>query len=460
MLKLRRMKKELTHAEVLDIVRKHEMSLHREMKLEQYYKNDNVINRSVKAEGKANHKVAHPFAHQLVSTMVGYFASEPVQFDIENEQVKEQLDDFLKYSDFDRVFTKVVTDSCVYGVGVITTFIDQKGLVRFASVDPKEIVAIVNNDVLEDIHTIIRHWQCESSDGEIVRYVEVYDNEKVRKFYLNEEEIFNEIVEEHYFQDVPFSLFYANADQMAIFERVIPLIDAYDLLESETLNLVSDLADAILLIAGVELDDDMIKQINQMRLLNVSDINENQVDVRYIVKEAPTHEETKQRIHDDIFSLAMIPNLNGKDFGEALSGTALKLRMASMEFLASVMEGFAKLGLRRLVELWANVGQLLGGTSTDEIIKELSIRMTRNTVSNEAEQIQNALQLSTLISKESVLGLLQEFIPNVEVELERLNTEREENISFMQDEFNAHQPVEDEEETWDTGKKDKDEDEE
>lgn len=446
MLKLRRMKKELTHAEVLDIVRKHEMSLHREMKLEQYYKNDNVINRSVKAEGKANHKVAHPFAHQLVSTMVGYFASEPVQFDIENEQVKEQLDDFLKYSDFDRVFTKVVTDSCVYGVGVITTFIDQKGLVRFASVDPKEIVTIVNNDVLEDIHTVIRHWQCESSDGEIVRYVEVYDNEKVRKFYMNEEEIFNEIVEEHYFQDVPFTLFYANADQMAIFERVIPLIDSYDLLESETLNLVSDLADAILLIAGVELDDDMIKQINQMRLLNVSDINENQVDVRYIVKDAPTHEETKQRIHDDIFSLAMIPNLNGKDFGEALSGTALKLRMASMEFLASVMEGFAKLGLRRLVELWANVGQLLGGTSTDEIIKELSIRMTRNTVSNEAEQIQNALQLSTLISKESVLNLLQEFIPNVEVELERLNTEREENISFMQDEFNAHQPVEEDEE--------------
>ena len=101
------------------------------------------------------------------------------------------------------------------------------------------------------------------------------------------------------------------------------------------------------------------------------------------------------------------------------------------------------------------------GTSTDEIIKNLSIRMTRNTVSNEAEQIQNALQLSTLISKESVLGLLQEFIPNVAVELERLNTEREESIEFMQDEFNAHQPVEeDEEETWDTGKKDKDEDEE
>ena len=432
MLKLRRFKKEYNHNEVLDMVRKHEVSLHREMKLEAYYKNQNSINRSVKADGKANHKVAHPFCHQIVSTMVGYFASEPVQFDIDNEQVKQQLDDFMKYNDFDRVFTKVVTDSCVYGVGSMMTFIDAKGLVRFASVNPMELIVIVNNDVLEEIHTVIRHWQCESNDGEIVRYVEVYDSEKVRKFYMNEEEIFNEIVEEHFFGDVPFSLFYANADQMSIFERIIPLVDAYDLLESETLNLVSDLADAILLIAGCELDDDMIRQVNQMRLLNVSDVNENTVDVRYITKDAPTHEETKQRLHDDIFSLSMIPDVNSKDFGQALSGTALKLRLASMEFLAGVMEGFAKLGLRRLIELWANVGQLLGGVSTDEIIKNLSIRMTRNTVSNEAEQIQNALQLSSLISKESVLALLQAFIPDVEVELERLNTERQESIEFMQ----------------------------
>jgi SPP1 family phage portal protein len=229
-------------------------------------------------------------------------------------------------------------------------------------------------------------------------------------------------------------------------------VDAYDLLESETLNLVSDLADAILLIAGVELDDEMVKKVNQLRLLNVSDTNENNVDVRYITKDAPTHEETKQRLHDDIFSLSMIPDVNSKDFGEALSGTALKLRLASMEFLAGVMEGFAKLGLRRLIELWANVGQLLGGVSTDEIIKNLSIRMTRNTVSNEAEQIQNALQLSSLISKESVLALLQAFIPDVEVELERLNTEREESIAFMQEEFNAQQPKQDDEEEQDEDK--------
>ena len=451
MLKLRRMPKTYSHNEILDFVRKHEMTLHREYTLEAYYKNDNAINRATKADGKANHKVAHPFCHQLVSTMVGYFASEPVQFDIDNEQVKAELDDFMKYNDFDRVFTKVITDSCIYGVGAMMTFVDVKGLVRFASVDPKELIVIVNNDVLEDVHTVIRHWECENRDDKKVRYIEVYTEDKVRKFYMEDEKLVGqEIIEEHFFGDIPFTLFYANAEQMGIFERVIPLVDAYDLLESETLNLVSDLSEAILLIAGAELDDDMIKQVNQMRLLNVSEANENNVDVRYITKDAPTNEETKQRIHDDIFSLSMIPDVNSKDFGEALSGTALKLRLASMEFLAGLMEGYAKLGLRRLVELWCNVNSLMGGVSTDEVIKNLNIRMTRNTVSNEAEEISNAIQLSSLVSKETVLGLLQSFIPDVQVELERLSSEREANVSFMQDyttdEFNSEEDTSKEDE--------------
>ena len=451
MLKLRRMKKEYTHNEILDFVRKHEMTLHREYTLEAYYKNDNAINRATKADGKANHKVAHPFCHQLVSTMVGYFASEPVQFDIDNEQVKTELDDFMKYNDFDRVFTKVITDSCIYGVGTMMTFVDVKGLVRFAPVDPKELIVIVNNDVLEDVHTVIRHWECENRDDKKVRYVEVYTEDKIRKFYMEDEELLGqEIVEEHFFGDVPFTLFYANAEQMSIFERVIPLVDAYDLLESETLNLVSDLSEAILLIAGVELDNDMIKQVNQMRLLNVSDANENNVDVRYITKDAPTNEETKQRIHDDIFSLSMIPDVNSKDFGEALSGTALKLRLASMEFLAGLMEGYAKLGLRRLVELWCNVNSLMGGVSTDEVIKNLNIRMTRNTVSNEAEEISNAIQLSSLVSKETVLGLLQSFIPDVMEEKRRLDEEREANVSFMSDTFTGMHDDTDTEDTEET----------
>ena len=55
------------------------------------------------------------------------------------------------------------------------------------------------------------------------------------------------------------------------------------------------------------------------------------------------------------------------------------------------------------------------------------------------------MALSTLLSQETVIGILQDFIQDVPTELERLNAEREENVSFMQDSFNnGHE--EDEEE--------------
>ena len=85
-----------------------------------------------------------------------------------------------------------------------------------------------------------------------------------------------------------------------------------------------------------------------------------------------------------------------------------------------------------------------------DVISEMNIRLTRNTVSNENEQIQQALQLSTLLSKETVISLLQGFVPDVETELERLNEEREEAQSFMdgmdEEEHIGNEPKDEEEE--------------
>lgn len=455
MLQLRRMKKYYSHNEIQRFITKHRVELAHDLKLERYYKNNNDINMVHKADGKANHHCSNPFAHQIVSTMTSYFASKPVQITSDNEVVQEALGEFLRYNDFDKVLIEVTENVGIYGNGAILTFIDANGNVRFASVNPTELIVIRDNDVLGDVHTIIRSWECESNDNGRVHYVEVYDAECVRKFYIDEKEIFNEVVEPHYFGDVPFTIFQANQQNMGFFERVIPLIDSYDLLQSETLNLTSDLSDAILLIAGVELGEDEIHSINQMRLLNVSDI-ESGVDVRYITKDAPTNEETKTRLRNDIFSLSQICDINSEAFGQAVSGTALKIKMSSMEFLAGVMEGYFKLAIRRLVELWANVGQLLGGVSTDEIIRGLSIRMERNIVSNEAEQIQNALQLSSLLSKETILGLLTNFITDVAEEQDRLAKEQEEKQAM----FNPYGEGEFEQPTEDTEDKEDKEDKE
>ena len=120
--------------------------------------------------------------------------------------------------------------------------------------------------------------------------------------------------------------------------------------------------------------------------------------------------------------------------------------MASTEFKASVTQGHFIKALRRNLELMLNLKSLTNPVEVDSELREIKITMQRNAIANETEQIQNALQLSTMLSKQTLLGLLQDFIPSVDVELERLSDEREENISFMEDNFDDHEPVIDDEE--------------
>ena len=383
----------------------------------------------------------------MVDTFTGYFASKPVKYDTDNKDVLVMIDDYLKYNDSEEALITLTRNSAIYGVSATMTFLDVKGNVRFCPVDSRELIVITDNSVLEEIHTVIRHWKVENNGGvRETHYVEVYTDVDVTKYYLETEngevkETTVPQVSEHYFKDVPFSLFKFN-DGKGLFERVIPLIDAYDLAVSNTLDLSNDLVDALLLVSGCTLNDEMIQQIRELRMLNASE----DIKVEYVQNNLPTNEEVKTRLREDIFSLAGIVDLEDKNWGTASSGVALRLRMASTEFKAGVTQGHFIKALRRNLELMLNLKSLTNPIDVDKELREIKITMQRNAIANETEQIQNALQLSTMLSQETVVGLLQDFVPSIEVELERLAEEKERSISFMQDNFNDHEPVVDDRE--------------
>ena len=185
----------------------------------------------------------------------------------------------------------------------------------------------------------------------------------------------------------------------------------------------------------------MIQQVRELRMLNASE----DIKVEYVKNDLPTNEDIKTRLREDIFSLAGIVDLEDKNWGSASSGVALRLRMASTEFKASVTQGHFIKALRRNLELMLNLKSLTNPVDVDKELHEIKITMQRNAIANETEQIQNALQLSTMLSKQTIIGLLQDFVPSTDIELARLEEERAESVSFMSDNFNSHEPVTDEE---------------
>lgn len=433
MLKLRRPKKKYSYSEIYDFIRQAEMNMYHLNELRSYYDGKNTeINKKTRSEGKSNVKASHPFASKLVDTFTGYFASKPVKYDTDDEEVLALIDDYIKYNDCEEALITLTRDSAIYGHSATMTFLDSKGNIRFCPVNTQELIVICDNSVLEEMHTVIRHWRVENNSGLETHYVEVYTDIDVTKYYIECEdgevkETSQPQITEHFFKDVPFSIFQFN-DGMGLFERVIPLIDAYDLAVSNSLDLSNDLVDAILLIAGCELTNEMMEQIRELRMLNCSEEN---VRVEFIKNDFPTNEDIKTRLREDIFSLAGIVDLEDKTWGSASSGVALRLRMASTEFKAGVTQGHFIKALRRNLELMLNLKSLTNAIDVDSELREIKIVMQRNAIANETEQIQNALQLSSMLSKETIIGLLQDFVVSPDIELERLASEKDSQQSFM-----------------------------
>ena len=156
-----------------------------------------------------------------------------------------------------------------------------------------------------------------------------------------------------------------------------------------------------------------------------------------------------------------VPNMNDENFANNLSGVAIQFKLSNLEFKCATKESYFRKGLLRRIELICNLQGLMGKVGeTKDIIKNVDIRFTRNVINNTNEMIQQAIQLSSIVSKETVLENLAGLIPDVQEELDRLAEERQESIEFMQDYGNeefGHK--EDEEEEWDTGSKKEEDDE-
>lgn len=447
MLKTHSMKKELSRKEIVALVDTHNMKLPRYLKLKEMYENKNAIKHRPQTDpSKPNNKVSHPYADYIVNSIVGYFMGKPVTYSFgDDEDVATLFNNLFKYNDESAENTQLATDASIYGVSCELMYLDKELNPRFKAISPLESIAIYDTTVEENLVGFIRHWKIKDVDDKDIDYVEYYNDKKIIKFTTGDNGVTEEL--EHYFGDVPVVVVENNKDLCGDFEKVIDLIDALDKVVSDSANDFETFTNAILMISGTSLDEELIKKLKDSRLLNIEDSNGK---AEYLFKDIPDTalENYKNRLVDDIHKFSSVPNMSDENFANNLSGVSMQFKLSSLEFKCATKESYFRKALLRRIELICNVLSLLGKIpdNTQEFIKNIDIRFTRNTINNSDELVTRALQLSTLLSTETLLENLLPFIPSVEEEMERLATEKEANVSFMQDSFDSHEPVLDDEE--------------
>lgn len=427
--------------------------LPRLQKLEDYYlaKNE-ILKRVMKDASKPNNKIANPYASYITDTLVGYFMGEAITYtSASDESALEQLSLIFEYNDEADENVELARACSIYGVAYELAYVDEDGAARFKMLNSKECIPIYDDTIENELLYVIRYYlDKDIIEDKTYMYIEVIDNKQIIRYKASETGTNMTIIDTmpHYFGLVPVAIFKNNEEEIGDFENVISLIDAYDKLESDSLNNFEYFCDAYLLLTGLTAESEDVAKMKEDRVL----LLDKDTNAAWLTKDEQdtTIENLKIRIDKDIHKFSKCPNLADENFASNASGVAIKYKMVGTENLIAVKERKFKRGLQRRLEL-LSVVQGLKLSAFDW--RAIEIVFTRNLPSNDTEIAQMVNTLSNIVSTETLLAQIP-FVDDVQAEMDRLEKEREKNpfynvnlgLTGEEDETNGTQTQDQEEE--------------
>lgn len=373
---------------------------------------------------KPNNKTANPYASYITDTLVGYFMGEPVSYNAEDKNLLQEINMIFQYNDEADENAELAKDASIFGVAFEELYFSEDDkMIRFKRLDPKEIIPIYDKTIEENLIAVIRYYE----DYDFVKdkksyIIEIIDDVEITRYRTTDTFSSFTLLENypHYFGMVPVAIYENNEDQMGDFEKVIDLIDAYDKMESDTLNDFEYFVDAYLALYGFTADAEDIQQMKQNRVL----LMDEGTKAEWLIKSEndATTENMKNRLDNDIHKFAKCPNLSDEDFASNASGVAIKFKLLGTENLTSIKERKFKKGLQQRLEL---ISMINGLVRTGFDWRAIEIIFTRNIPSNDTDIANMVNTLSGIVSDETLLAQIP-FVENVEAELERVKQQKEE----------------------------------
>lgn len=433
---------ELTEPILKKIIDKHKMEeLPRLLKLQQYYQTKNaILGRQMADPTKPNNKIANPYAGLITSTLTGYFIGEPIGYNAEDETMLQELQMLFEYNDEADENAELAKNASVYGIAYELLYMEEQAdpsmgrpMLRFKALDPLECIPIYDDTIEHNLFCFVRYYTTYDilTDKELL-VVELTTDKETKRYQATSASgslIFQEATP-HYFGMVPVAIYKNNEETIGDFEPVISLIDAYDVMESDTVNDFEYFVDAYLALYGFTAETEDIVKMKENRVLLMDDGTK----AEWLIKNTndANLENMKNRLDRDIHKFSHCPDMSDENFAGNSSGIAIQFKMLGTENLISIKERKFKKGLQQRLELMAQIQGLLGASFDWRAIDIIFKRNIPTDLSGLADIIN---KLSNIVSTETLLGQLP-FIEDIQAELDRIKQEKEENKQdnpFLQD---------------------------
>lgn len=413
-------------------------------KLYSYLDGDHEIRkREMKSSYAANNKVVCNHAEYITDMAVGYVHGCPVQYSGNGKAAKE-LNELYTDIDEDSHNAELGTDVSVYGYGLEYVYMSDDSVPepRLAVMDPHWAFLVCNTDIDHKPMFGVLYSERLSLQGIREGYdVTVATAQFLYQYFVRGDDFSNFSLEGERlnpFGAVSLIEYKNNKRGKGDFEGVISLIDAYNLLQSDRVNDKEQLVDSLLVITGAHLGDTTDEQGETAKFIKEQRIIELDLegDAKWLVKslnETET-EVLKKAIKDDIHEFSKVPCMTDENFANNTSGVAMRYKLLGFEQLGKTKERYFKQGLRKRLQLIANINAIKGKQLD---VSSIDIVMKRSVPVDDELQARIAKETEDFISWETRVKRYDEEI-DIEAERQRLQKEKQESAELQRIAFGGY----------------------
>lgn len=411
-----------------------------------YYKGRHydIIHREKKPLNKPDSRLVINLPKKLVNTFNGYFSGDPVSIKHQtdgsgDDDWNDKIQAWLTECDYSDVFSEWAKQADIYGRSYLYAYLVE-GKLNFTVSSPRDTIVIYDDTVMHNPLFGIRY---STGDGEIIPTLITKDANYVLEKRDGEISVTNADVanpkavrksDVHKFSQLPLIEFAEDNERTGIFDDVISLIDAIDSVLSAKTNDISSFADAYLVIKGVKLSEEQLREIQDNRLINLylskkaSFTNDTSIQPSAEFMTPDSNDETQEnflnRAIDLVYQISQVVNLNDSSMGmsaQAISGVALLQRYQPMQAKART----------KALKMDKALRQLFGILFTD-VWREPSLKVSdlafdhkRSIPHNLAEEADIVQKMNGQVDDVTKLGLFSG-IDNPEKAVQRLKDQEAE----------------------------------
>lgn len=424
----------------------HEKSLERYKTLADYYEGGAKILTREKAKHKSNNRLIFPYASYIVDILLGMFVGKPVSYFVSDafKEKFEQVQDILNLNKEQDENAELAKICGIKGKAYEILYVDEESRICFNEVQPDNIILVFDDAIKPNpwLGIYITDYVTADNlekDKKDKRYT-VYTADTIIE-YLDESGKFTVLDENvNQFGEVPIVEFLNNNEGLGDFERVLSLIDAMNLAQSDTANDLEEFTDAILVLYGMlDTDSEDVRALLEDKVMLLDNSQGRQQDAEWLIKNINdvTLENHKTRLDKAIFKFAKVPDLSDENFAGNSSGEAMKFKLFGTDQVIAQKQNKFRTGLQTRLRLILNGLGILTGDDFD--YRDISISFFDNKPYNELDNI-NAVKtaLDAGLSKQYALSKLKD-LGDIQEEIER----QKEDASAYADVFNFDKEVED-----------------